>query len=90
MPQWLEGEPPAVEGEASRKVLELKPRPRRKAGRNYQLLLKVKSETATRFAALAGAKACASANSSNTRWTSTTRRAGGGKTYERPGNDGNG
>jgi hypothetical protein len=37
-------------------MLELKPRPRRRAGRNYQLLLKVKSETATRFAALAEAE----------------------------------
>jgi hypothetical protein len=47
-----------AEGEASRKVIELKPPPRRGAGRNYQLLLKVKSETATRFAALPMRKAC--------------------------------
>jgi hypothetical protein len=37
-------------------MLELKPRPRRRAGRNYRLLPKVKSETATRFAALAEAE----------------------------------
>jgi hypothetical protein len=48
---WLGSETPAAEGEAPPKVLELKPR-RRRASRNYQLLLKVKSETATRFAAL--------------------------------------
>ncbi len=90
MPQWFEGEPPAVEGEASRKVLELKPRPRRRAGRNYQLLLKVKSETATRFAALAEAEGVCLDEFLDTCWTSTTRRAGRGRTYDRPGNDGNG
>jgi hypothetical protein len=39
-------------------MLELKPRPRRRAGRKCRLLLmlKVKSETATRFAALAEAE----------------------------------
>jgi hypothetical protein len=52
---WLGSETPAAEGEAPPKVLELKPR-RRRASRNYQLLLKVKSETATRFAALADAE----------------------------------
>jgi TPR repeat protein len=46
----------AAEGEASRKVLELKPLRRRKTGRNYQLLLKVKPEAAARFAALADAE----------------------------------
>jgi hypothetical protein len=80
---------PAVEGETSRKVLEQKPRPRRRAGRNYQLLLKVKSEMAIRFAALAEMEG-ASTNFSNTCWTSTTRQAGRGKTYDRPGSDGNG
>jgi hypothetical protein len=50
---WLGSETPAAQGEAP--PLELKPR-RRRASRNYQLLLKVKSETATRFAALADAE----------------------------------
>jgi hypothetical protein len=52
--QWPEGETPAAEGEASRKVLELKPL-RRRPGRNYQLLLKVTPAVARRFAALADA-----------------------------------
>jgi hypothetical protein len=50
----LRCERPAAKGGAS-KVLELKPQ-RRRAGRNYQLLLKVKSETAVRLAALADAE----------------------------------
>ena len=50
----MKGEMPAAEGEALRKVLELKRR--RRIKRNYQLLLKVKPEAAARFAALADAE----------------------------------
>ena len=50
----MKGEMPAAEGEALRKVLELKRR--RRINRNYQLLLKVKPEAAARFAALADAE----------------------------------
>ena len=50
----MKGEMPAAEGEALRKVLELKQR--RRINRNYQLLLKVKPEAAARFAALADAE----------------------------------
>jgi hypothetical protein len=50
----MKGEMPAAEGEALRKVLELKQR--RRINRNYQLLLKVKPEAAARFTALADAE----------------------------------
>jgi hypothetical protein len=45
-----------AEHEAPRKVLQLNPLRRRKTGRNYQLLLKVKPEAAARFAALAACR----------------------------------
>jgi hypothetical protein len=54
MIQWLEAAMLA-EHEAPRKVIELKPL-RRRTSRNYQLLLKVKPEVATRFAAFADAE----------------------------------
>jgi hypothetical protein len=44
-----------AEHEAPRKLLQLNPLRRRKTGRNYQLLLKVK-EAAARFAALAACR----------------------------------
>jgi hypothetical protein len=56
MIQSPEAEMPAAEGEASRKVLELKPPRRRKTDRNYQLLLKVTPAAAKRFTTLADAE----------------------------------
>jgi hypothetical protein len=55
MISWLEAAMLA-EHEAPRKVLEPKPPWHRRAGRNYQLLLKVRPEAAARFAALADAQ----------------------------------
>ena len=52
MIRWLEAAMLA-EHEAPRKVLPLR---RRRTGRNYQLLLKVKPEAAARFATLADAE----------------------------------
>ena len=56
MIQCLEGELPALEAEAASKVLELIRLLCRRTGRNYQLLLKVRPDTAARFAALADAQ----------------------------------
>jgi hypothetical protein len=55
MIQWLEAAMLA-EHETPGKVFELKLLRGRRIGRNYQLLLKVKPEVATRFAALADAE----------------------------------
>jgi hypothetical protein len=45
-----------AEQQAPRKMLELNPLRRRRAGRNYQLMLKVKPAAAKRFTALTDAE----------------------------------
>ena len=71
----MKGEMPAAEGEALRKVLELKRR--RRIKRNYQLLLKVSRRRPHASPPWPMLKAYASANSSRRLSTRTSARRGG-------------